>query len=253
MNDNRPIQVLGLLVATVAALVVVGAIWWWPLGYFNLWTKAGLTLLVPVFFLVLLCAVVFILLGKENVGCGWVLLLMAPVLLWLVVILAEWCWPPMPSADAKLTAMVAVWQNKLDTILKAREQFQRDKGDLIHRMREMGFRSSKDVQKSKAHRYVAEELLEVQTQITKLGALQAKHESAIEQIQSGLRRMARQRLLEKAGVADEEYNKLAETAGELERRLQSESDQSSAVTIELDLLLKETFGELHHVQESQNP
>lgn len=252
-SPNAPEQIISLVVATLSALVVAAAIWWWPLGYLNVVAKFGLTLLVPLIFVTQLFAAISILLGKENVDYGWGVVIVTFVLFVSVVELVPWYWPPPPSMETKLATMVTVWQEKVETIAKARGQLMSDKAALLLRMGEMGFQSSKDVQKSKAHRYLAEELLEVQTQIKKLDGLEAKHVSAIEEVQSGLRRMGRQKLLATAGITDEEHNQLAETAAELDHQLESASDKSSAVPIELDLLLKETFGELHHEQASQNP
>ena len=248
----------------------VGAVWW-PLGNLGVWLKIGLSILAPLVFVGVLLVTEFVLIAvglegrsfhgaglrepvRRLVGCAAFL----AVLLVAVISGRRW-WPVgqhnVPAAEveltgdsnagakAKLTGMLHLWQDKVGKILKAKKQFEEEKGDLISRMTKMGFRSSTDISKSKAHQKVAEELLELQTQIKILYTQQTKYQSAIAQTQSAVRRISRQERLEEVGVSSEEFNKLAQTAVELDERLQSGSDQSLAVKIELDSLLNETFDE----------
>ena len=113
-------------------------------------------------------------------------------------------------------------------------------------MKKMGFRSSKDVAKSEAHRSVAQELLELQAQIEALQARQVRYESAIEQTHSNLRRLARQRILNDLGVSGDDFDKLAQAIGELDDRLRTDRGNSAVTKVELDTLLKETFTDTHN-------
>ena len=252
---------------TLFCLVVSLVAIWWLLGHLGVWLKLGLSVLAPLVLVGAILAAEVVLTAVASpgrakadgsmrglVGCALFLALLA-----LLVNNGRRIWPvpqyPVPVAEVELTSManggakaklastLQVWQDKLEKLATAKVQFEKEKRSLLSKMATMGFRSSKDINNSKANQKIAEELLELQTQIKTLDIQQAKYKSAVEQIESALRRITRQERMEEAGVSNEDTNKLAQTAAELDERLQSGSDQSLVVKIELDSLLKETLGE----------
>ena len=225
-------------------------VWWFPLGFLGAWWKYWLS--VPAFLVAVFVAVTIIIFAEEDSGVA--LLSCASVgFLFLCIAFVLWRFSPSYSpkpaepqqstVSEQLTAKVQVWREKLDNILNAGQKLQVDKQDIIGRMKAMGFQSSRDVRRSQAHRQIAEELMELQMQIKRLESQKSDYELAIMQMESALRRLDRKQFLSEVSISSEEYSSLAQTASELDERLQKDSDQSAAVKIELDLLLKETFGE----------
>jgi len=224
-------------------------VWWFPLGFLGVWWKYWLS--VPAFLVAVVVAIAAIAKFDEDGGvallvyasCGFLFLCTAFVL---------WRFSPSFSpksaepqelaASEQLTAKVQIWCERLDNIVNAGKKFQEDKQYLVSRMKAMGFQSSQDIRRSRTHQQIAEELLELQTQIKRLESQKSDYELAIVQMGSALRRLDRKQLLSEVDISSKEYGSLMQTALELEERLQKDSDQSTAVKIELDMLLKETFG-----------
>ena len=232
-----PLSVFVLLIVVTPLL----AIWWYPLGHLGVGWKSLLTVgALAVVFLEIGIPASTVLGGRElSDNVFWMLMFNASV---LYAIVCAGSYDGSVSSPTEPANIVQVWQEKLEQITATKEKLEQDKQNLVNRMRAFGIQSLREIGKSLTYRRLADELLELQTQLQFLEGQRVKYQAAIEQIDSARRRLGRRALLGKVGVSQEAFNQLSETAVELGARLKKDSDQSAAGKVELDRLLKETFG-----------
>ena len=147
------------------------------------------------------------------------------------------------AADARalLQKSVDEWSGKLEKITLVSAKFDEDSSALAAKIMSMGFSSTADIDKSPAHRKIAEEYAELQSQVELLRKRKTGYKAAIEEARSALRRMERQEALETAGVSSSEIQKLAGTVAELDERLESSAKGTEKSRAQVEIWLREAL------------
>lgn len=230
----------------------------------SLWFRLALSVAVPVLLLacILVADFVLVFLGLEGgsglagagqkevirniAGCGLfagVTVVGAPLASNLLATK-----PHVPSlaggiaeTRASLLKSLDDWSGRLEKISLTASKFEEDRKSLASRIRGMGFASANDIDKTPAHRKVAEEFAELQSQIQTLRKREAGYKAAIEDVRSSLRRLERQEALESAGISPEELERMAQTVAETNERLEAGAKTGEKSQTQVELWLREAL------------
>jgi hypothetical protein len=145
------------------------------------------------------------------------------------------------DTKSRLEAILVDWRAKLEKISITCAKFEEDRNVLTEKLKANAVATSKDIDKSPIKKRIADEFVELQQQIISLKKRQMAYKEAVEEVQSGIRRLERQQSLESSGFNESELEKLSLTAAELEDRLSNYGNNSERSSVQIDLWLKEAL------------